>query len=207
MTVDESVRRVSERSRRLASGLPVSKPPVGSDFFLNGLVSVPETYKPAAVLMPLVKRSSGVTVLLTQRTEDMPSHAGQVAFPGGRRHPEDVDAIATALRETEEEVGIERRFVDVIGTVDFYRTGTGYEITPVVGMVEPGFVTRADPREVAAVFEVPLGHFLDEKNHRIDSRKVADGLERRFYAMPYGERYIWGATAGMLKNLHHVLTG
>lgn len=207
MTVDEIVRRVSERSRRLASGLPVSQPPVGSDFFLNGLVSVPETYKPAAVLVPLVKRSSGVTVLLTQRTEDMPSHAGQVAFPGGRRHPEDVDAIATALRETEEEVGIERRFVDVIGTVDFYRTGTGYEITPVVGMVEPGFVTRADPREVADVFEVPLGHFLDEKNHRIDSRKVADGRERRFYAMPYGERYIWGATAGMLKNLHHVLTG
>ena len=207
MTVDEIVRRVSERSRRLASGLPVSQAPVGSDFFLNGLVSVPETYKPAAVLVPLVKRSSGVTVLLTQRTEDMPSHAGQVAFPGGRRHPEDVDAIATALRETEEEVGIERRFIDVIGTVDFYRTGTGYEITPVVGMVEPGFVTRADPREVAAVFEVPLGHFLDEKNHRIDSRKVADGLERRFYAMPYGERYIWGATAGMLKNLHHVLTG
>ena len=207
MTVDEIVRRVSERSRRLASGLPVSQAPVGSDFFLNGLVSVPETYKPAAVLVPLVKRTSGVTVLLTQRTEDMPSHAGQVAFPGGRRHPEDVDAIATALRETEEEVGIERRFVDVIGTVDFYRTGTGYEITPVVGMVEPGFVTRADPREVADVFEVPLGHFLDEKNHRIDSRKVADGRERRFYAMPYGERYIWGATAGMLKNLHHVLTG
>jgi 8-oxo-dGTP pyrophosphatase MutT (NUDIX family) len=207
MTVDEIVRRVRERSRRLASGLPVSQPPVGSDFSLNGLVQLPDAYKPASVLVPLVKRSSGVTVLLTQRTEDMPSHAGQVAFPGGRRHPEDIDAIATALRETEEEVGIERRFVDVIGAVDFYRTGTGYEITPVVGMVEPGFVTRADPREVADVFEVPLDHFLDERNHRIDSRKVADGRERRFYAMPYGERYIWGATAGMLKNLHYVLTG
>ena len=207
MTVDEIVRRVRERSARLASGLPVPNLPVDSDFSLSGVVPLPDRWRPAAVLVPLVRREPGVTVLLTQRTEDMPSHAGQVAFPGGRRHPEDVDAIATALRETEEEVGIERRFVDVIGTVDFYRTGTGYEITPVVGMVEPGFVTRADPREVAAVFEVPLGHFLDERNHRIDSRKVADGLERRFYAMPYGERYIWGATAGMLKNLHHVLTG
>ncbi|HYC66072.1 MAG TPA: CoA pyrophosphatase [Reyranellaceae bacterium] len=183
----------------------MSLPPVGSDFSLNGVVPLPEAYKPAAVLVPLVKRSAGVTVLLTQRTEDMPSHAGQVAFPGGRRHPEDADAIATALRETEEEVGIERRFVEVIGTVDRYRTGTGYEITPVVGVVEPGFVTRADPREVAAVFEVPLDHFLDEKNHRVDSRDY-NGRKRSYYAMPYGERYIWGATAGMLKNLHHVLT-
>jgi len=205
MTVDEIVRRIRERSARLASGLPVSLPPVGSDFSLNGVVPLPEAYKPAAVLVPLVKRSAGVTVLLTQRTEDMPSHAGQVAFPGGRRHPEDADAIATALRETEEEVGIERRFVEVIGTVDRYRTGTGYEITPVVGVVEPGFVTRADPREVAAVFEVPLDHFLDEKNHRVDSRDY-NGRKRSYYAMPYGERYIWGATAGMLKNLHHVLT-
>ena len=205
MTVDEIVRRIRERSARLASGLPVSLPPVGSDFSLNGVVPLPEAYKPAAVLVPLVKRSAGVTVLLTQRTEDMPSHAGQVAFPGGRRHPEDADAIATALRETEEEVGIERRFVEVIGTVDRYRTGTGYEITPVVGVVEPGFITRADPREVADVFEVPLDHFLDEKNHRVDSRDY-NGRKRSYYAMPYGERYIWGATAGMLKNLHHVLT-
>jgi 8-oxo-dGTP pyrophosphatase MutT (NUDIX family) len=205
MTVDEIVRRVRERSRRLASGLPVSVLPVGSDFSLNGVVPLPAMYRPAAVLVPLVRRAGGVTVLLTQRTEDMPSHAGQVAFPGGRRQDEDADAVATALRETEEEVGLERRFVDVIGSLDFYRTGTGYEITPVVGVVEPGFVTRADPREVAAVFEVPLEHFLDARNHRVDSRQY-QGRERRYYAMPYGERYIWGATAGMLKNLHHVLT-
>ena len=190
---------------RLASGLPVAASPVGSDFSLNGVIAAPETYKPAAVLVPLVVRSSGVTVLLTQRTDDMPSHAGQIAFPGGRRQAEDLDAIATALRETEEEVGLERRFVDVLGAIDRYRTGTGYEITPIVGMVDPGFTTRADPREVADVFEVPLGHFLEEKNHRIDSR-VWQGRERRYYAMPYGERYIWGATAGMLKNLQHVLT-
>jgi 8-oxo-dGTP pyrophosphatase MutT (NUDIX family) len=205
MTVDEIVQKVSERSRRLASGLPVARPPLGSDFSLNGVFPVPAAFRPAAVLVPLVRREPGITVLLTQRTEDMPSHAGQIAFPGGRRQDGDADAVATALRETEEEVGLARRFVDVIGAVDPYRTGTGYEITPIVGIVTPGFITHADPREVADVFEVPLAHFLDEKNHRIDSR-MAQGRERRFYAMPYGERYIWGATAGMLKNLHFVLT-
>jgi 8-oxo-dGTP pyrophosphatase MutT (NUDIX family) len=206
MTVDEIVRRVRERSTRLASGLPVSRPPVGSDFSLNGVVPLPERYHPAAVLVPLVDRAPGVTVLLTQRTDDMPSHAGQVAFPGGRVQADDADSIATALRETEEEVGLERRFVQVIGAFDHYRTGTGFEITPIVGIVTPGFTTRADPREVADVFEVPLAHFLDERNHRIDSRTVAEGRERRYYAMPYGERYIWGATAGMLKNLQFILT-
>jgi 8-oxo-dGTP pyrophosphatase MutT (NUDIX family) len=207
MTVDEIVRRVRERSDRLASGLPVSHLPVDSDFSLNGVVPLPEKWRPAAVLVPLVDRREGVTVLLTQRTEDMPSHAGQVAFPGGRRQPDDVDAVATALRETEEEVGLHRRFIDIVGAVDQYRTGTGFEITPVVGIVRTGFITQADPREVADVFEVPLQHFLDERNHRVDSRKVAEGRERRYYAMPYGERYIWGATAGMLKNLQFILNG
>lgn len=205
MTVDEIVRRVAERSRRLASGLPVAQPPIGSDFSLNDMVAMPEVWRPASVLVPLVCRGSGITVLLTQRTEDMPSHAGQIAFPGGRRQVEDVDATATALRETEEEVGLTRDFIDVIGALDLYRTGTGYQITPIVGIVTPGFTMRADPREVADVFEVPLAHFLDERNHRIDSR-VWQGRERRYYAMPYGERYIWGATAGMLKNLHFILT-
>jgi 8-oxo-dGTP pyrophosphatase MutT (NUDIX family) len=205
MLVDEIVRRVRERNSRLASGLPVTPPPVGSDFSLTGVVPVPETWRPASVLVPLVDRASGVTVLLTQRTDDMPSHAGQISFPGGRRQADDADAIATALRETEEEVGLARQFIQVIGTLDLYRTGTGYEITPVIGIVMPGFTVRADPREVADVFEVPLEHFLDETNHKIASR-TWQGRERRYYAMPYGERYIWGATAGMLKNLHFILT-
>jgi 8-oxo-dGTP pyrophosphatase MutT (NUDIX family) len=205
MTVDEIVQRVGERSRLLSSGLPVSKPPLGSDFSLNGVIPTPTSFRPAAVLVPLVRREPGITVLLTQRTEDMPSHAGQIAFPGGRKQQEDADAKATALRETEEEVGLSRTFVQVIGAVDPYRTGTGYEITPVVGIVTPGFTIHADPREVADVFEVPLSHFLDAQNHRID-RRIFQGRERRFYAMPYGDRYIWGATAGMLKNLHFVLT-
>jgi len=206
MTVDEIVRRLRERSARLASGLAVPHLPVDSDFSLSGVVPRPTAFKPAAVLVPLVAREAGVTVLLTQRTEDMPSHAGQISFPGGRAQPGDANATETALREAEEEVGLARRFVDVIGTCDLYRTGTGFEITPVVGIVAPGFTTRADPREVADVFEVPLDHFLDVRNHQIATRKVAEGRERPFYAMPYGDRYIWGATAGMLKNLHFILT-
>jgi 8-oxo-dGTP pyrophosphatase MutT (NUDIX family) len=205
MTVDEIVRRIRERSERLASGLPVSHPPLGSDFSLNGVIPRPETSRAASVLIPLVNHAEGLTVLLTQRTDDMPSHAGQISFPGGRRQASDIDAVDTALRETREEVGLERRFVTVLGILDHYRTGTGYEITPVVGLIAPGFVVHADPREVADVFEVPLAHFLDEANHRLESRVWKD-RERRYYAMPFGERYIWGATAGMLKNLQHALT-
>jgi 8-oxo-dGTP pyrophosphatase MutT (NUDIX family) len=205
MLVDEIVRRVRERSIRLASGLPVAPLPVGSDFQLNGIVATQEKYRAASVLVPIVNRTPDITILLTQRTEDMPSHAGQVAFPGGRRQDNDADAVATALRETEEEVGLDRKFIEVIGSYDPYRTGTSYEITPIVGIVTPGFTIRADPREVADVFEVPLDHFLDERNHRLDSR-MAQGRERRFYAMPYEGRYIWGATAGMLKNLQFILT-
>src|SRR5258708_39878686 len=137
MTVDEIVQRVRERSRRLASGLPVPQPPLGSDFSLNGVVPVPETFRPAAVLVPLVRREPGITVLLTQRTDDMPSHAGQIAFPGGRPQASDVDAVDTALRETREEVGLERRFVTVLGILDRYRTGPGYELTPVDRLVAP----------------------------------------------------------------------
>src|SRR6516162_1707128 len=117
MTVDEIVQRVRERSERLASGLPVPMPPLGSDFSLNGVVPTPTSFRPAAVLVPLVRCEPGITVLLTQRTEDMPSHAGQIAFPGGRVQADDADAVATALRETEEEVGLSPRFVEVIGVV------------------------------------------------------------------------------------------
>ena len=205
MTIDEIVQRVRQRSVRLASGLAVDPPPLGSDLSLSGIAAEPQSWRPASVLVPLIDRAPGITVLLTQRTDDMPSHAGQIAFPGGRRQADDADAVATALRETEEEVGLSRRFIDVVGAVDPYRTGTGYEITPIVGIVRPGFTIHADPREVADVFAVPLEHFLDEVNHKIGSR-LYNGRERRYYAMPYGERYIWGATAGMLKNLHFILT-
>ena len=206
MLVDEIVQRVRERSTRLASGLPVAPLPVGSDFQMNGIVPTQDKYRAASVLVPIVNRTPDITILLTQRTEDMPSHAGQVAFPGGRRQENDADAVATALRETEEEVGLDRKFVNVIGSYDLYRTGTGYEITPVVGIVTPGFTTRADPREVADVFEVPLHFIVDPLNHQSASRE-SNGVTRTFFVLPYENRYIWGATAGILINLAEVLVG
>ena len=156
----------------------------------------------AAVLLPVILRGEP-SLMFTRRTEALARHAGQIAFPGGRVEEEDADHIATALRETEEEVGLTRDLIEVIGRLDTYVTGTGFEITPIVGLVATAFPDPGPP-EVAEMFEVPLA-FLDEKNHQIQSR-TWQGRERRYYAMPYGERYIWGATAGMLKNLQFVLT-
>ncbi len=160
----------------------------------------------AAVLVPLVEHDTGFTVLLTQRTADLKSHAGQIAFPGGRMEPSDVDAADGALRETEEEIGLARRHIEVLGHLDPYITVSGYEVTPVVGMVTPPFDLKPDPIEVADIFEVPLTFLLDPANHQRHSRTVGDNIARAYYAMPYGDRYIWGATAGMLVNLYEVLT-
>lgn len=205
MTRDDVRRRLQARNDAIAAGRLVPPPYVGSDFALNGADRPPEELRPAAVLVPLVDRDTGLTVLLTQRTADMPSHAGQIAFPGGRQHSGDADLVATALRETEEEIGVGRDHVDIVGSLDNYVTGTGFLITPVVGFVAPPFELKPDPREVADIFEVPLAFFLDPANHHIHSR-TWQGRERRYYAMPYGERYVWGATAGMLKNLWRILS-
>jgi 8-oxo-dGTP pyrophosphatase MutT (NUDIX family) len=205
MTRDEVRRRLLARSDAIAAGRLVPPPYVGSDFALNGDDRPPESLRPAAVLVPLVDRQPALTVLLTQRTADMPSHAGQIAFPGGRRDQRDADLIATALRETEEETGIGPDHVEIVAPIDNYITRTGFLITPVVGFVAPRFELKPDPREVADVFEVPLAFFLDPANHHVHSR-TWQGRERRYYAMPYGERYVWGATAGMLKNLWRILS-
>jgi 8-oxo-dGTP pyrophosphatase MutT (NUDIX family) len=141
----------------------------------------------AAVLVPLVARPEGLTVLLTRRTDHLHAHAGQISFPGGMLDPEDRHAEDAALRETEEEVGIARALVELVGRLDTYVTRTGFEVTPVVGLVQPGFTLAPDTA-----------------NHRRDSRVYA-GATRFFYAMPWGEYYIWGATAGMLVNLSEVL--
>lgn len=160
--------------------------------------------RPAAVLVPLIDHKDGMTVLLTQRTAHLSAHAGQIAFPGGRVEADDRDAVATALRETEEEVGLPRQHVRVIGRLDTYITGTGFEITPIVGLVRPPYPLQIDPFEVAEAFEVPLSYILDSRNHNRTERESA-GRSRVFFVLPYEGRNIWGATAGMLVNLAEVL--
>ena len=160
---------------------------------------------PAAVLVPLVLRDSALSVLLTRRTDHLHHHPGQISFPGGRVEAEDRSPPATALRETKEEIGLGADRVELIGALPDYFTGTGFRITPVVGLVHPPFELTLDAFEVAEAFEVPLSHFLDPANHLRHSLKV-EGRTRHFHAMPYGDYYIWGATAGMLMSLVQVLT-
>ncbi len=175
-----------------------------SDFDLNPDMvadfAVMEPARPAAVLIPIVARDE-LMVLFTQRTTNLSTHAGQIAFPGGRVDPEDASITDAALREAEEEIGLDRRFVEPLGFIDSYRTGTGFRISPVVAIVAPGFTLTLNPAEVSDVFEVPLQFLMDQNNHQRHEREWR-GRRRSFYAMPYGERYIWGATAGMLKNMH-----
>ena len=165
-----------------------------------------ESLIPAAVLVPLVNRKDEITVLLTKRTDHLNKHAGQISFPGGRVEPDDPSHQAAALREAEEEVGLSPDRVEVIGTLDHYIVRSGYRVTPVVGFVKPPFDVRPDPFEVADVFEVPLSFVLDTENHVTETR-TDQGVERTFYVLPYENRYIWGATAGMLVNLTDVLIG
>lgn len=161
---------------------------------------------PAAVLVPIVLHPEAPTVLLTLRTDHLYDHAGQVSFPGGKLDPGDRDGRDAALRETEEEIGIDRDAVEVIGTLDPYITRTGFAVEPVVGFLRPPVAPRPDPFEVAEVFEVPLAFLIDRANHQRHSREY-EGRTRHFYAMPYRRHYIWGATAGMLVNLTDVLIG
>jgi 8-oxo-dGTP pyrophosphatase MutT (NUDIX family) len=164
----------------------------------------------AAVLVPLVERDDGLTVLLTQRTAHLRDHAGQISFPGGRAEPSDADAIDTALRETEEEVGLERRHVEVLGALPVYRTVTNYDVTPVVGLVRPPFTLRLDTHEVAEAFEVPLAFLMSPSHHRRHLFEH-EGHQREFLSMPWprpdgqGDYFIWGATAAMLRNFYRLL--
>lgn len=160
---------------------------------------------PAAVLVPLVDRPHGTTILLTQRTAHLHAHAGQISFPGGRVDPGDRDRIDTALRETQEETGLPRDRIETLGFLPDYDIATGFRVTPVVGWVRPPFALAPDPFEVADVFEVPLAFILDAGNHRRHS-ELREGRMRHFYSMPFESRNIWGATAGMLHCLFRLLS-
>jgi 8-oxo-dGTP pyrophosphatase MutT (NUDIX family) len=162
--------------------------------------------RPAAVLVPVVKRENGLTVLFTRRTAHLHDHAGQISFPGGRAEPADAGAAETAMRETQEELGLAADRVEVLGEQAQCITVTGYRVTPVVGLVTPPLDLKPDDFEVAEVFEAPLAFLLDPANHQRNHVQF-DGRERYYYAIPYRQYYIWGATAGMLMNLHAFLTG
>lgn len=159
----------------------------------------------AAVLVPLVDRGGGTTVILTQRTAHLAAHAGQISFPGGGMDAADSSPEETALRETEEEIGLGRSKVELLGRLDTYITRTGYRIIPVVGLIQPPFELQPQPTEVDEIFEIPLSFILDPENPKRESR-VFQGAERFFYVFPYQHRYIWGATAGMLVNFRDILT-
>ena len=159
----------------------------------------------AAVLVPMVLRESGLTVLLTQRTDHLYDHAGQVSFPGGRVEQTDASPIATALRETHEETGLAPEHIDVLGSLPRYYTGTGFAITPVTALVRPTFTLAPDEFEVAEVFEVPLAFVTNPSNYRLHRASLPDGSERQYYSIPFEQYFIWGATAAMLRGMYQVL--
>ncbi|HWB45285.1 MAG TPA: CoA pyrophosphatase [Hyphomicrobiaceae bacterium] len=204
-------RRAAERLMQVPSDAvfdPRSGRALGpSDWDLNpefkGDLAIMEPPRPAAVLVPIVLRET-LTVLFTQRSHDVPSHPGQISFPGGKMEAWDATPLDCALREAQEEIGLPRAHAEPLGYLDSYRTGTGFQINPVVAFVRPGFDLFLDPREVLDVFEVPLGFLMNPGNHQKHSREWR-GRQRAFYAMPYEGHYIWGATAGILKNMYERL--
>ena len=192
------------RARLASPGRGSARP---SDFDLNPDMKPDPAHRltRAAVLVPIVARPE-LTLLLTQRTETLTRHAGQIAFPGGRIDAGDADAVAAALREAQEEIGLAAHHITPLGFLDTYRTGTGFVIEPLVALVAPDFELSLQESEVADAFEVPLAFLMDTANHETHAR-LWQGAERRFYAMPYENRYIWGATAGILKNMQERLYG
>jgi len=188
------------RALRVPPGEPVEQ--AGDEMRYPGREGVPV---PAAVLIPLVTREEGPRVMLTQRTAHLYDHAGQISFPGGRIETTDADAVAAALRETEEETGLPRSHIEVLGCLAPYRTATGFVVTPVTALVSPGFSLSPDSFEVAEVFEVPLAFLMDPANHRRHLATLADGTRRHYYSMPWNEYFIWGVTAAILRNLYRLL--
>lgn len=201
--MQEVVGRASEAwlRQRFAGGEPVQPVAAGD----GHLWRPTEALRPAAVLVPVVRRVDGLTLLFTRRTDHLYDHAGQISFPGGRSEEHDASPAATALRETFEEIGLQQSLVEVLGMLPEYTTVTGYCVTPVVGLVDPPPMFNLDAFEVAETFEVPLAFILDPGNHQRNTLQY-QGRTRHYYAIPYEKRYIWGATAGMLMNLWAFLT-
>ena len=191
-----------DRLRRIFASprawLPETTDEILKPRFRRGL----DDYVPASVLMPIVVHERGPTMLLTQRTVHLNAHAGQVSFPGGSAEPGDVDVVETALRETEEEIGLSRTHVEVIGRLTDYLTVTGFRVATIVALVHPPFALKLDAFEVAEAFEVPLTFLLDPDRHERRETVTDDGDTRRFTAMPHGRHFIWGATAAMLRNFY-----
>ncbi|HTE13635.1 MAG TPA: CoA pyrophosphatase [Burkholderiales bacterium] len=185
--------------------LRLPPPPADPADLHVGEIAEGTVLKHAAVLVPVVARDGRLNLLFTQRTPHLAAHAGQISFPGGRVEAADADRADTALRETEEEIGVARRHVQVLGALPDYVLATGFRITPVVGWIEAPFETRPDPFEVADIFEIPLEHFLDAARYQRHEYHF-NGRHRHYVAIPYQGRYIWGATAGMLLSLAHMLS-
>ncbi|MGF1456378.1 MAG: CoA pyrophosphatase [Alphaproteobacteria bacterium] len=202
---DDLLRRIAARvapeDPRGAPAPPALTLPRISDYDLNTHVPrparAPEDLKAAAVLIPLMDRLDTLSVLLTRRADHLSSHPGQISFPGGRLEPHEISPVEAALREAEEEVGLPPRRVRILGLLEPYETVTGYHVTPVIGLVEGPFEPDIDPNEVAEAFEVPAAFLFDPANHERHER-IFQGTVRAFYAIPYGDYYIWGATAAML---------
>jgi 8-oxo-dGTP pyrophosphatase MutT (NUDIX family) len=204
----EFVRRARERLSSVVPAIGEAALPSSGDHVLapelaDIVKNAPSL--PAAVLVPVIAREEP-TVLFTQRSAGLPVHAGQISFPGGKLDAADPDPLATALREAEEEIGLDAGFVDPLGYLDPYLSGTGFRIVPVVALVSPAFHLVLNPAEVDEAFEVPLKFLMTPSNHARHSREWK-GVQRSFYAMPYGERYIWGITAGILRKLYERLYG
>jgi len=194
----------AEIAARLASHPPLESLMTADDLERQHAIGQAAPLKPAAVLLLVVEHAQP-TVVFTQRTAHLADHAGQISFPGGRCDEDDCTPERTALREAEEEIGLEADRVELLGRLPEYRTSTGFSVTPVVGWARPPMLYRPDPQEVADVFEVPLDFLLDIRNHRYEEAWFK-GRMRKYWAMPFGERFIWGATAGMLVTFQRIVS-
>jgi 8-oxo-dGTP pyrophosphatase MutT (NUDIX family) len=204
---DEFVRLARRHLRAEPPGLlePQSNPKGDHELSLDGTPFVRTSLpRPAAVLVPVLRHRDDITVLFTVRAPGLRDHSGQISFPGGKIDADDPSPLATALREAEEEIGLDRRYVRPLGHLDAYLSSSGYLVMPVVGLIAPDHVLRVNETEVSDVFEVPLSFLMDPSNHELHAREWKGRL-RQYYAIPFRDRYIWGVTAGIVRNMYERL--